>query len=241
MARRSRFSFPGLPQHLIQRGNNRQIAFFAEADYRFYLKCLGGAARKYGCLIHAYVLMTNHVHLLATPLERYALSRTMQHLGRRYVRYVNDVYRRTGTLWEGRFKASLVDTESYFLRCCRYIEFNPVRARIATMPDDYRWSSYRCHALGMHDGLISTHEEYERLGHSAEQRQLAYQELFRAELSRIELEQIRTTVNQGWPLGSDRFKNEIEQALGRAASPPKRGRPADSTTDQPAGEGGRLT
>lgn len=154
MARRPRFSFPGLPQHLIQRGNNRQIAFFAEADYRFYLKCLGDAARKYGCLIHAYVLMTNHVHLLATPLERYALSRTMQHLGRRYVRYVNDVYRRTGTLWEGRFK----------------IELNPVRARIATMPDDYRWSSYRCHALGIHDGLISTHEEYERLGHSAEQR-----------------------------------------------------------------------
>jgi len=109
------------------------------------------------------------------------------------------------------------------------------------MPDDYRWSSYRCHALGTHDDLISTHEEYERLGHSAEQRQLAYQELFRAELSRIELEQIRTTVNQGWPLGSDRFKNESEQALGRAASPPKRGRPADSTTDQPAGEGGRLT
>ena len=124
MARRPRFSFPGLPQHVIQRGNNRQAAFYTEEDRRFYLECLGDAARKYGCLVHAYVLMTNHVHLLATPLETSALSRTMQHLGRRYVRYVNDTYRRSGTLWEDRFKASLVDTELYFLRCCCYIDGN---------------------------------------------------------------------------------------------------------------------
>jgi REP-associated tyrosine transposase len=208
-----------------QRGNNRQAAFYIDGDRRVYLEHLGAAARKYGCLIHAYVLMTNHVHLLATPLETAALSRTMQHLGRRYVRYLNDTYRRSGTLWEDRFKASLVDSELYFLQCCRYIELNPVRARIVSGPGDYQWSSYRCHALGTHDALVSAHEEYERLGSNPEARQAAYRALFNSEQSRIEVERIRTTVNQGWPLGGDRFRVEIEQALKRAARPPKRGRP----------------
>jgi len=164
MARRPRFALPGVPQHVIQRGNNRQAAFYTDADRQFYLDCLGDAARKYGCLIHAYVLMTNHVHLLATPFEALALSRTMQHLGRRYVRYVNDTYRRSGTLWEDRFKATLVDTELYFLRCCCYIELNPVRAKIVALREDYRWSSHRCHAFGTDDVLVSTHDEYEHLG-----------------------------------------------------------------------------
>ena len=122
MARRARLLFAGVPQHLIQRGNNRQATFFAEEDYRSYLNWLLEAVKKYDCRIYAYVLMTNHVHLLASAERPYDLSRMMQHLGRRFVRYVNHAYRRSGTLWEGRFKASLVDTESYFLRCCRYIE-----------------------------------------------------------------------------------------------------------------------
>ncbi len=130
MARRARLIFAGVPQHIIQRGNNRQATFFAEEDYRCYLDWLHEAAKKYGCRIYAYVLMTNHVHLLASAQRPYDLSRMMQHLGRRFVRYVNHVYRRSGTLWEGRFKASLVDTETYFLRCCRYIECNPVRAQM---------------------------------------------------------------------------------------------------------------
>jgi putative transposase len=213
---------------VIQRGNNRQVSLYTGEDRRFYLECLSDAAQNYGCLIHAYVLMTNHVHLLATPLKAFALSRTMQHLGRRYVRYVNDRYRRSGTIWEDRFKACLVDTERYFLQCCCYIELNPVRARIVARPEDYRWSSHRCHAFGAHDPLVSAHCEYGRLGSCPEERQAADRALFGTELSAIELKTIRTTVNQGWPLGGDRFKNEIEQALKRAANPPKRGRPMRS-------------
>ena len=147
----------------------------------------------------------------------------MQHLGRRFVQYINHVYRRSGTLWEGRFKASLVDTETYFLRCSRYIECNPVRARMVVDPADYRWSSYRAHALGTPDKLVAMHEQYERLGKTDGERQLAYRDLFRSELDSTELSEIRDTVNRGWPLGGERFKDEIERALACAARPPKRG------------------
>ena len=228
MARRARLLFAGVPQHIIQRGNNRQATFFAEEDYRSYLDWLLDAVKKYDCRIYAYVLMTNHVHLLASAQRPYDLSRMMQHLGRRFVRYVNHVYRRSGTLWEGRFKASLVDTETYFLRCCRYIECNPLRAQMVVHPGDYRWSSYRFHAHGAPDKLLSTHEQYERLGGTPEERQRAYQELFRVELDAKDLGEIRDTVSRGWPLGGERFKDEIEKALKCAARPPKRGRPAQS-------------
>ena len=232
MARRPRFALPGWPQHVIQRGNNRQPTFYTDEDRRFYLEYLDDAARKYSCQVHAYVLMTNHVHLLATPQEALALSRTMQHLGRRYVRYVNDRYGRSGTLWQDRFKASLVDTELYFMRCCRYIELNPVRARIVLRAEDYLWSSHRCHAFGTPDVLLSPHDEYMRLGSSPNQRQAAYRSLFTEELTGSELERISTTLNQGWPLGSDRFKSDIEQAFERAASPRPRGRARASAVSQ---------
>ena len=228
MARRARLLFAGVVEDIIQRGNNRQATFFAEEDYRSYLDWLLDAVKKYDCRIYAYVLMTNHVHLLASAQRPYDLSRMMQHLGRRFVRYVNHVYRRSGTLWEGRFKASLVDTETYFLRCCRYIECNPLRAQMVVHPGDYRWSSYRFHAHGAPDKLLSTHERYERLGATPEARQRAYQELFRCELDAKDLGEIRDTVNRGWPLGGERFKDEIESALKCAARPPKRGRPAQS-------------
>ena len=229
MPRRARLNLVEVPQHIIQRGNNRQATFFADKDYRFYLYCLYDAMRKYDCLIYAYVLMTNHVHLLASARQPYALSRMMQHIGRRFVQYINHVYRRSGTLWEGRFKASLVDTESYFLRCCRYIECNPVRAGMVVNPADYQWSSYRAHAQDIPDKLISRHEQYERLGKTDGERQLAYRDLFRTELDMSEIGEIRYTVNRGWPLGGDRFKDEIECALKRAARTPKRGSPARST------------
>ena len=228
VARRARLLFAGVPQHLIQRGNNRQATFFADEDYVSYLDWLLEAVKKYDCRIYAYVLMTNHVHLLASADRPYDLSRMMQHLGRRFVRYVNHVYRRSGTLWEGRFKASLVDTETYFLRCCRYIECNPVRAQMVVRPADYRWSSYRSHAEGAPDKLLSTHEQYECLGSTAEARQHAYRDLFLSELDSNELTEIRNTANRGWPLGGERFKDEIEQALKRAARPPRRGRPPRS-------------
>jgi putative transposase len=226
MPRRVRFNLRDVPQHIIQRGNNRQATFFAEEDYRFYLDRLLEASRKYQCSIYAYVLMTNHVHLLASSERSYGLSLMMQHVGRYFVRYINRVHRRSGTLWEGRFRASLVDRETYFLRCCRYIECNPVRAHMVSTPGSYKWSSYPCHAFSVPDNLVTMHEQYDRLGVTPEDRQRAYQDLFRTELASSELGEIRDTANSGWPLGSDRFKDEIEHALKCAVRPPKRGRPA---------------
>ncbi|MGQ0749232.1 MAG: transposase [Betaproteobacteria bacterium] len=215
----------GVPQHLIQRGNNRQATFFAEEDHQRYLGWLADAAKKYECRIYAYVLMTNHVHLLASTTWPYGLSLMMQYVGRHFVRYINRVYRRSGTLWEGRFKAGLVDTEAYFLRCCRYIECNPVRAQMVRGPEDYPWSSYPHHAFGVPDKLLTAHEQYERLGRSNEERQQAYRQLFHTELDARELAEIRDTVNRGWPLGGDRFKDELERALRCGVRPPRRGRP----------------
>ena len=226
MPRKPRFSLAGVPQHIIQRGNNRQATFFADEDYRFYLDHLADAARKYDCAVYAYALMANHVHLLASAEKPYDLSRMMQHLGRHFVRYINRTYRLSGTLWEGRFKGSLVQTEDHFLRCCRYIECNPVRAGMVRGPGEYPWSSYRHHAFGIADRLLSLHAQIETLGSSAEDRQQAYRALFISELDAKELGEIRDTVNRGWPLGGERFKDEIERALARAARAPRRGRPA---------------
>jgi len=146
MARLGRYFLPGQPLHVIQRGNNRQAIFFDAADYRRYCDWLGAAAVEYGCAIHAYVLMTNHVHLLVTPAAPSSLPRLMQSLGRRYVRYMNATYRRTGTLWEGRYRAAPIDSETYFLACCRYIELNPVRAGMSAHPRDYHRPSALPHA-----------------------------------------------------------------------------------------------
>ncbi len=225
MPRPARFGLAGLPQHIVQRGNNRQVTFFAEGDYRFYIDCLMEAKRKYGCLIHAYVLMTNHVHLLASAGEMHSVSRMMQHLGSNFVRYINGKYRRTGTLWEGRYKASLVDSEQYYLHCCRYIENNPLRAGIVGDPADYAWSSYRFHAFGRDDRMVTAHELYQRLGNAPQERQRHYRELFQNELGERTLREIRDTVNRGWPLGGERFRDEVERVLQRVARPPKRGRP----------------
>ncbi len=235
MPRRPRLNLSSVPQHIIQRGNNRQATFFADADYLFYLECLRDAMSKYGCRLHAYVLMTNHVHLLMSGMEPHGISRTMQHLGRRFVRYINHTYRRSGTLWEGRFKASLVDTEAYFLRCCRYIECNPVRAGMVADPLDYRWCSHRAHALGISDQTITLHEQYLRLGRTDEERCQAYRSLFGAALESTELHELRDAVNRGWPYGSERFKDEIECVLVRGARPPKRGRPARRTEEDGIG------
>lgn len=238
MARRPRLTITGMPQHVIQRGNNRQATFFVDEDYRLFLAYLGEAAREHDCSVHAYVLMTNHVHLLLTPKQPHAVSRTMQDVGRRYVQYVNFRYRRSGTLWEGRFKASLVDTQHYFLACCRYIELNPVRAGLARAPDDYPWSSYRHYALGEENGLLSAHPEYQALGTSAMERQSAYHKLFTSTVDEAGLEEIRDTINRGWPLGSERFKDEIAAALQRAARPPRRGRP--QTCGQPRSDAAEM-
>ena len=209
----------------MQRGHNRNATFFGPADYRFYLDCLYQAAQRYHCRIHAYVLMTNHVHILATPASSQAISRAMQHVGRCYVRYVNDRYGRTGTLWEGRFRATLVDTERYFFTCCRYIELNPVRARIVEIPEDYQWSSYHCNARGAADILVSAHDQYKGLGNSDQERREAYRALFREAIDEHDLQQIRLMTREGWPLGTEPFKDDIARLLNRTTRPPKKGRP----------------
>jgi putative transposase len=226
MPRRPRLDLAGVPQHIIQRGVNRSATFYADKDYRFYLRCLREAATKYGCSVYAYVLMTNHVHLLVSTSAPQGLSLMMQHIGRRFVRYVNDVYGRTGTLWEGRFKSQLVDSETYFFRCCCYIECNPVRAGMVLDPRDYVWSSYAAHAFGVQDDTVTVDEQYLALGQTAEARQLSYRALFVSPFDDRHIEEIRYTANRGWPLGGERFKDDIERALQQATRPRKRGRPS---------------
>ena len=178
--------------------------------------------------IHAWVFMTNHVHLLVTPVNTNSIQFMMQSLGRRYVRYFNYTYRRTGTLWEGRYKSSLVQTETWLLHCQRYIELNPVRAGLVRDPSDYPWSSYRCNGMGMESELYTPHDEYLKLGRTKIQRLQAYRSLFKAHVTGELLEAIRCTVNQGLALGNERFKDEIEALYGRRVRPAKLGRPGKS-------------
>lgn len=220
MPRRARLAIAGIPWHVIQRGNNRSACFYAEEDYRRYLETLHEQARRHRCAIHAYVLMTNHVHLLLTPQRPDGAGLLMKHLGQRYVQYINRTYRRSGTLWEGRFRSCLTQREDYVLSCYRYIELNPVRADMVRHPRDYRWSSYRANGEGQTDPVITPHEEYLRLGRGA------YRELFTAHLDPERIQEIRQATNGNFALGNERFKIEIEQALQRRVSPGKSGRPA---------------
>jgi putative transposase len=183
------------------------------------------AAERHGCATHAYVLMTNHTHLLATPETESSLPKTMQSVGRRYVQYFNFTYSRTGTLWEGRYKATIIDSEAYLLTCMRYIELNPVRAGMVKNPSDYPWSSYGVNALGVHDKLCISHSLYERIGRNADERQAGYRKLFRKQVSEIELDAIREATNKAWALGNDGFREKIEALAGRRTTPRPRGRP----------------
>ena len=223
MARQRRFVLPGQPQHVIQRGNNRDVTFVDEEDYRVYLEALGTACRRFGCAVHAYVCMTNHVHLLMTPHTETAIGQVMQSLGRKYVQYFNYRYQRTGTLWEGRYRASLIDAESYLLVCYRYIELNPVRAGMASHPGACRWSSYRRNAQGESDDLIVEHDVYRRLAPDPQVRREAYRALFDAQIPSMTLDMIREATNRAWTLGDDRFRQRIEALCRRQAAPKPRG------------------
>jgi len=226
MPRRARLAIAGIPWHIIQRGNNRSACLYADADYLRYLDNLDELSRKYECELHAYVLMTNHVHLLITPQKTASAALLMKHLGQRYVQYINRSYRRSGTLWEGRFRSCLTQSEEYVLACYRYIELNPVRAAMVARPEEYRWSSYRANGQGAVDRLITPHEEYLRLGRTDDERRGAYRALFKARLDSKRVEQIRHATNGNYALGNERFKVEIEQALKRRVAPAKGGRPA---------------
>jgi len=226
MPRLPRFNLLDVPQHVIQRGNNRQACFFEPDDYLFYLDCLKTAADAAGCDVHAYVLMTNHVHVLTTPRREHAVPRMMQSVGRRYVQYINKKNRRTGTLWEGRYRASLVEAEPYLLTCYRYIEMNPVRARgMVDTPEQYRWSSYHANALGHGDAWLTPHPLYDALGRTSAERQARYRSLFSDKLGADTLHEIRQSVNQGVVLGDETFRDQIEAALDVRARPGRRGRP----------------
>lgn len=225
MPRRPRFVVEDYPYHVVQRGNNRAVAFFDTGDYGKYLNLLEESAEVSGCQIHAYVLMTNHVHLLMTPRVRDSVSRTMQLLGSRYVQYINKKHDRTGSLWEGRFRSCLVDSDRYVLACYRYIELNPVRAELAKSAADYRFSSYRHNGLGYCQSLITEHPTYLDLGSQLDERLAGYRQLFQVEHDKEELDRIRESLNSGLPYGSDAFKSFVRRAYGYPIENKRPGRP----------------
>src|SRR5438874_712623 len=194
MARHPRLELPGIPLHVIQRGNNRALCFLADGDRRLYLRCLGDAAARHRCAIHAYVLMSNHVHLLATPSTVGAIAAMMQDMGRRYVRLFNQIHGRSGTLWEGRYKSSLIDSDSYLLTCHRYIELNPVRAGLVEHPLQYRWSSHAHYALGAKNQLITRHTLFDALAGGRD----GFLAQFSEEIKPEVIARIRVTANKGW-------------------------------------------
>jgi len=215
MPRLPRYNAPGFPQHVIQRGNNRCACFAVDQDYRFFRDCLSTACEKYGCRIHAYVFMTNHVHLLMTPSTESGIGQVMQSVGRRYVGHFNSTYGRTGTLWEGRYKATVVETESYLFACYRYIELNPVRAGLVENPRAFPWSSHGANAFSERDSLVSPHEHYTRLGRHDTARQAAYRGFFDVPLDETTVTVIRDATQKGWTLGSKKFRQEIAALVGR--------------------------
>lgn len=225
MARLSRISPVDIPVHLIQRGNNRQLCFDADADYVAYLGWLTDYAKRCCVDIHAWVLMSNHVHLLCTPRIEGALSRMMQSMGRSYVRYFNRQYERSGTLWEGRYKSCLIQEDRYLLEVYRYIELNPVRAGLVAEAGDYRWSSYQVNACGQASALCTPHPAYLALGADDNERQQQYRALLVRYVDDEELDDIRASTHKGLALGDDDFKAAIETSTGRRVTARKRGRP----------------
>jgi putative transposase len=225
MPRQPRYFIPNIPQHVIQRGVDSQAVFFSSLDYDLYLETLRAAASRYDCSIHAYVLMTNHTHLLITPGTKRSLPLLMQAMGRGYVQALNRRYNRTGTLWQGRYKASLIQDSIYLLTCCRYIELNPVRAGMVRLPGDYRYSSYRHNATGKSDSLVTAHPVYQSLAANHVQRLAAYRALFADQIAPDLLALVRNTTNACQVLGNDEFKDQIEAMLGRSVRPGKAGRP----------------
>ena len=225
MPRKPRFFLPNVPVHIIVRGNSRKVVFAEAEDYGVYLECLKEAAETYECQIHAYVLMTNHVHLLVSAINPQNLSKLPQHIGRKYVPFFNHKYGCSGTLWEGRFKASSIDSERYLLTCYRYIELNPVRAYMVEKPDEYRWSSYSANAYGENNPILTPHTLYLALSKNSKERVRYYRESFREVLNGKLINEIRASVQTGTPLGNERFKSEVEKLLGVKVGQARRGRP----------------
>ena len=225
MPRQCRYFIPGIPQHVVTRGVDKQAVFFHSRDYALYLKALQDAATSNECSIHAYVLMTNHVHLLVTPGNDRSLPLMMQAMGRSYVQRVNLRYGRTGTLWEGRYRASLVQDSDYLLACQRYIELNPVRAGMVAAPGEYPYSSYAHHAFGADDAVITAHPCYLDLAPDPAARRRAYRKLFNDQIDEALLARIRKSTNCCGVFGDSNFRQQIEAMLGRRVPTGQRGRP----------------
>lgn len=225
MARLPRIEAAGLPHHVIQRGNNRQAIFADPADYQRYLQLLQETSAAHSVAVHAYVLMTNHVHLLVTPEQEGALSRFMQALGRRYVRWFNDRHARSGTLWEGRFRSTVIAADRYLLACMRYIELNPVRAGLSGAPAEYRWSSNAHHVGRAVDPLVTDHALFWALGNTPFERQSAYQLLFEIPLASSDVEKLRQATNRGWALATTDDPATPSDPSSRYSAPRPRGRP----------------
>ena len=225
MARLPRLSIAGYPHHLIQRGNNRQAIFASDADRRMMLDLLAEHSKQCNVAVHAYVLMDNHFHLLATPSTDDGLAKMMQAVGRRYVRYFNDRQQRSGTLWEGRFKSSLIQSERYLLACMAYIDLNPVRAGMVTQPGDYAWSSYANHAGQRQDPWLTPHPLYWELGNTPFAREMAYANLVQAGIASRQQTALTDATLRGWALGEPEFVADLQKRTPRRVSKTKAGRP----------------
>jgi putative transposase len=225
MARLPRLTLPGHPHHVIQRGNNRQPVFASDSDRRFLLDLLADYGGEFGVAVHSYVLMDNHFHLLATPSKEGALSSFMQAVGRRYVRYFNDGQARTGTLWEGRYRSTLVQEERYLLACMVYIDLNPVRAGVVAAPADYPWSSFRHYAGQIQDRLVTPHALFWSLGNTPFAREQAYGELVAAGISQSTQKMLIEATLRGWAAGDESYIAELQRQTVRRAVPLKAGRP----------------
>ena len=225
MARLPRLTVPGYPHHVIQRGNNRQSIFASPGDYALLLGLLTENAKKFGVQVHAYVLMTNHFHLLATPATAEGLPQMMQAVGRSYVRYFNDAQGRSGTLWEGRYKSTLVQTDRYLLACMAYIDLNPVRAGLVADPRDYAWSSYGHHIGQRADKLLTPHPLWWALGNTPFAREEAYAKLVQAGITEEQQQQLTQSALCGWALGDTGFVADLQKRTERRVAKVVAGRP----------------
>jgi putative transposase len=225
MARLPRLTLPGYAHHVIQRGNNRQPIFASPLHYQTLLEMLGEYARSFHVAIHSYVLMGNHFHLLVTPETADGVPHMMQALGRRYVRYFNDAQNRSGTLWEGRYKSTLIQAESYLLACMAYIDLNPVRAGMVAHPQDYPWSSYAHYAGLRSDALITPHALVWQLGNTPFAREAAYAHWVQAGVSAVHQAELTESALSGWALGSPDFVAELKKTTERRVSRGRAGRP----------------
>jgi putative transposase len=225
MARLPRLTVPGYAHHLIQRGNNRQAIFASDADRQFLLDLLTEHAKACEVAVHAYVLMDNHFHLLATPSTAQGLAQMMQAVGRRYVRYFNDRQKRTGTLWEGRFKSSLIQSERYLLACMAYIDLNPVRAGMVAQPGDFRWSSYSHHTGQRQEPWLTPHPLYWELGNTPFAREIAYANLVQAGIASVQETALTDATLRGWALGEPEFVADLQKRTVRRVSKTNAGRP----------------